>query len=87
MCAELGSYKHLRYIDLSGNKIPNIDSLAQMPHVLTLNLSGSELTSLEVFNRETAFTFLQTLDLSGNKCAALTALQLPRLVTLNLMKN
>ena len=58
MCPELSSYKHLRYIDLSGNKLPAIDDLKKIPHVLTLNASSNEITALDPFNHDTAFAFL-----------------------------
>ena len=87
MSPELSSYKHLRYIDLSGNKIPEIDDLQKIPHQLTLNASNNELTSLSCFNLADAFQFLQFLDLSSNKITFLTPLKLPSLTKLNLSKN
>lgn len=87
MHPELSSYKHLRYIDLSGNKLPAIDDLQKIPHVLTLNASSNEITSMLAFNVNTAFQFLQFLDLSSNKIGFLTGLELPSLVKFNLQKN
>ena len=81
---EIGGYVHLRHLDLSGNKLPSADQLSSIPYILTLNISGSQLTDLDCFNNADAFTYLQTMDLSDNQLPALTALKLPRLIHLNL---
>jgi hypothetical protein len=49
---EVGGYSHLRFIDLGGNKLPDIDGIKGIPHILTLNVAGSELTSIDLFNSD-----------------------------------
>lgn len=84
---ELANYQHLRYLELGGNSFNSIDVLAKLPYVLRLNLKGNRVSSLNVFQTEEAFQFLQHIDLTSNQIGSLIALPLPRLLVLNLSQN
>ena len=84
---ELGSYQHLRFLELNGNVVSDISALSKIPHVLRLNLTGNRVASLDLFNNEETFTYLQFLNMAGNKVATFSPIKLPRLIQLNLNNN
>jgi Leucine-rich repeat (LRR) protein len=84
---ELGNYKHLRYINFSGNHFDNIEILKTLPYILKLELSSNRLSSLDVFSSHDSFHYLQHLDLSKNLISTLTSLSLPKLTHLKLSNN
>ena len=87
VCEDLGHYKHLRQANLSGNHFTEVNILDSLPYLLKLELGSNRLTSLDVFNNPHTFQYLQSLDLAENQIQALTPIQLPRLVHLNLKGN
>lgn len=84
---ELKNYRHLRYVNLSGNHFDSIQVMSELPYILKLELRGNRINSLEVFNNASNFHYLQVLDLSKNMIQALTALHVPKLVNLKLSNN
>jgi len=42
----IGSYKHLRYLDVSSNKITDLSSVKSLQYLVSLNASRNEITSL-----------------------------------------
>lgn len=87
LCEDLGGYQHLRFLELNGNVLGDISVLAKIPYVLRLNLKGSRVPKLDLFNNEETFSHLQFLNLQGNRITALTPLKLPKLIHLNLCNN
>lgn len=87
LCEELGSYQHLRFIELNGNVLVDISVLSKIPYILRLNLRGSRVPKLELFNNEETFSHLQFLNMQGNRITALTPLKLPKLIQINLSNN
>jgi Leucine-rich repeat (LRR) protein len=83
----LGTYQHLRYINLSDNKLSNVEVLWEIPHILKLELQKNSITSLEVFDRTNVLLFLQHLNLKNNRIKQLSSIQLPRLEQLLLAGN
>jgi len=83
----LGTYQHLRYINLSNNKLSNVEVLWEIPHILKLELQKNSISSLEVFDRTNVLLFLQHLNLKNNQIKQLTSIQLPRLEQLLLAGN
>ena len=87
VCEDLGHYKHLRDINLSGNHLDNINVLSKLPYILKLNLVGNKLSSLEIFNNSHSFQYLQTLNLSKNMIKSLSGIHLPKVTHLILSEN
>ena len=83
----LATYQHLRYINLSDNKLSNVEVLWEIPHILKLELQKNSITKLEVFDRANVLLFLQNLNLRNNQIVQLTSIQLPRLEQLLLAGN
>lgn len=77
-------------MDLSGNAITDISLVSQLPFLLTLNCSKNQITTLQQLNPsadERILSYLQFLNLSGNKIAKLENLKLPALRRLDLSEN
>jgi len=83
----LKNYPHLKYINIAQNEIQDIQTVASIPHLLSLNASTNLINSLEVFTNPNVLPFLQILNLSNNKIKHFPAIQLPRLKKLNLNEN
>jgi len=79
-------FKEVRYLDLNTNAISDISLLTQFPHLLWINASKNQVSSLDTFSQE-GLEQLQFLNLSGNKIKALTHIALPALRRLNLSEN
>ena len=58
----LSTYIHLRYVDLSFNKLTSLFPLQNMRFLVSLKVTNNKLTSPQMSN----FPFLQFLDLTGN---------------------
>lgn len=87
LCEELRHYKHLRYANLSMNRLAEINILAEFPYLLKVELTSNRISSLEIFNSPHTFQYLQTLDISKNLITLLTPIELPKLTHLKLMNN
>ena len=79
-------YKEIRYLDLNTNAISDISITAEFEHLVWLNASKNQLSSLDLFSSN-KLEHLQNLNLSGNKIKALTSITLPALRRLNLSEN
>ncbi|KAL0238062.1 hypothetical protein GEMRC1_012536 [Eukaryota sp. GEM-RC1] len=78
---------NLRQLDLSFNKLSNLDFLSDCPPLLELYLTYNGLTSIESLN-STNISKLRTLDLSYNKLTSSPDLsRASNLVSLNLSNN
>lgn len=77
----------MRYLDISTNAISNIQLIAELPELLTLNASKNQIANLEVFQNPAVLKNLQFLNLSGNKITKFTQVALPALRRLNLNEN
>ena len=83
----LNNYPHLKHINVAQNEIQNIDSVAAVPYLLTLNASTNLINSIEVFTDPNVLSFMQFVNLSNNKITKFPAIQLPKLRKLNLNEN
>ena len=79
-------FKEVRYLDLNTNAIADLSLLSQFPHLLWINASKNQVSSLATFAQE-GLEQLQFLNLSGNKIKTLTNIVLPALRRLNLSEN
>lgn len=84
---KLQLYVHLRYIDISGNKIGDIAPFSKLPHVLTLNAAGNNIEDISCLSSPEALPYLSLLNLSSNKIARAPQLPLQRLTRLALDGN
>lgn len=75
------------YIDINTNALTDISILTEFPHLVSLNVSKNQITSLDVFKSEEKLLKLQFLNLSGNKIKEFTQISLPSLRKLNLNEN
>ncbi|EKX47885.1 hypothetical protein GUITHDRAFT_44957, partial [Guillardia theta CCMP2712] len=80
---ELQGYVHLRYVNLSGNLITELDALSEMNHLLSIDLSNNRLENVKL----PALEFLQILDLSRNRIKEIQELAFPMLTKLILSQN
>ena len=83
--------KSLKALDLSTNKISNIEALAKVdfPNLNHLFLTSNLITSIEIFAK-VKFPHLIELNLSANKIESITILSkvnFPKLIKLDLSKN
>jgi len=76
----LEPFVHLRFIDLSNNRLRTINSLNRLKFLLTIKLDSNELSSFDL----PPFTYLQTLSLSNNRLRSVVGIEQPRLEILNL---
>ena len=76
----LESFVHLRFVDLSNNRLRTISSLNRLKFLLTLKLDSNELSSFDL----PPFPYLQTLSLSNNRLRSVVGIEQPRLEILNL---
>lgn len=84
---KLSHYVHLRYIDISNNKIQDLTPFSKLPHVLTLNASSNSISDISCLNDPTNLPFLALLNLSGNQIANVPPIPLQRLTRLALDAN
>ena len=78
--SRLEPFVHLRFIDLSNNRLRTIHSLNRLKFLLTLKLDSNELSSFDL----PPFPYLQTLSLSNNRLRSAAGIEQPRLEILNL---
>lgn len=84
---KLQLYVHLRYIDISGNKVKDLAPFAKLPYVLTLNASGNHIEDVSCLSSTEALPYLSLLNLSNNKIVRAPQLSLQRLTRLALDGN
>ncbi|CDI77151.1 hypothetical protein, conserved [Eimeria acervulina] len=80
-------YVHLRYIDISNNKIRDLSAFSRLPYLLTLNASGNNIEDVSCLSSPEALPYLFLLNLSSNKIARAPQLPLQRLTRLALDAN
>ena len=76
----LEPFVHLRFVDLSNNRLRLINSFNRLKFLLTLKLDSNELSSFDL----PPFPYLQTLSLSNNRLRSIVGIEQPQLETLNL---
>lgn len=76
----LKAFIHLRYIDLSGNKLKDISSLSVLTHLLTLKADNNLLVSAKLEE----MPFLQIASFNKNKIKSLEGVNHPMLEHLSL---
>ncbi len=76
----LEPFVHLRFVDLSNNRLRTITSLNRLKFLLTVKLDSNELSSFDL----PPFPYLQTLSLSNNRLRSIIGIEQPRLEILNL---
>lgn len=81
--SRLESFVHLRFIDLSNNRLRSVAALNRLKFLLTLKLDSNELSTVDL----QPLTYLQTLSLSNNRIRSAAGIEQPRLETLNLNHN
>lgn len=74
------AFIHLRYIDLSGNKLKDISSLSVLTHLLTLKADNNLLVSAKLEE----MPFLQIASFNKNKIKSLEGVNHPMLEHLSL---
>lgn len=79
----LKAFIHLRYIDLSGNKLKDISSLSVLTHLLTLKADNNLLVSAKLEE----MPFLQIASFNKNKIKSLEGVNHPMLEHLSLNDN
>ncbi|CDJ39521.1 hypothetical protein, conserved [Eimeria tenella] len=80
-------YVHLRYIDISGNRIRDLTPFSRLPYLLTLNAAGNQIEDITCFSSPEALPYLFLLNLSSNKISRVPRLALQRLARLALDAN
>ena len=68
------SYKHIRYLDLSGNSLQDISLVAELRNLHSLNVSKNQISSFNAFLPtvdEEILPYLQIVNLSSNKLTRL----------------
>eukprot|EP00041_Stephanoeca_diplocostata_P013911 m.249050 g.249050 ORF g.249050 m.249050 type:complete len:309 (+) comp19512_c0_seq1:224-1150(+) len=80
---EISGYKHLRFVDISNNHIVDLSPLNFCEALCTLNASQNQLSNCSLNRHQ----YLQQLDLSQNKLAAIPTLDQPMLKVLKLASN
>ena len=80
-------YVHLRYIDISDNKIRDLTPFCRLPHLLTLNAAGNNIEDISYLASPEVLPYLSLLNLSSNKIARAPQLALQRLTRLALDAN
>ena len=83
----LQQYIHLRYIDISGNKVRDLTPFSRLPHLLTLNASVNSIEDLSCLSSSEAVPYLSLLNLSNNKIARVPQRPMQRLTRLALDAN
>jgi hypothetical protein len=83
----LSGYPHVRYFMVSENKLKNIDSVASMHSLLSLDASQNELKTAKFLAQPSCLSHLQTINLAQNKIKVIEGLVLPRLRRLVLDEN
>lgn len=79
----LACFLHLRYVDLSGNKLRDVSPLNHLQHLLTLKVELNLLKSASL----NELPFLQQADFSSNKITGTEGIEHPMLEALNLNGN
>lgn len=84
----LNPYTHLSNLNISKNEIRDIDTVSNLPHLLTFSASGCAIKSLDFMSANPqSLQYLQWLDLSINKITELPGLRQPQLCKVNLSEN
>jgi len=81
------NYPHLRYLNISNNKIKDLSGLKSLNFLIFLNASGNQIADLEFLNERGTLNYLQLVILSNNRIKKLTPIQVPKLRKLNLNGN
>lgn len=76
----LQGYIHLRYVDISNNRVTDLESLNNLTHLLSLKADYNQLEKIAL----RPFPFLQHASFSFNKIMHTSGLQHPLLEHLNL---
>jgi len=80
-------YKHLRHIDLSSNKLTDIEQVIRLPHVLELMANSNQVTSLKCL-QDADLPWCQRVNFADNQMTALPPLsKLQRLRFVNFARN
>jgi Leucine-rich repeat (LRR) protein len=72
------NYQEVRYLDLSGNSLVDIQVLSELRNLHTLNVAKNQINSFSAFSPcvdDQILPFLQFLNLSGNKIQRLENLE------------
>ncbi|XP_026194359.1 leucine-rich repeat-containing protein 23 [Cyclospora cayetanensis] len=83
----LQHYVHLRYIDISGNKISNLTAFSRLPNLLSLNAAENNIEDVSCLASPGALPYLSLLNLSNNRISKAPTLPLQRLTRLSLDAN
>lgn len=69
-----GNHKQLREVVLSGNKLPDLVAVMQLPNLLTLKADSNQINNLEGIE-SACLPYLTSFDISSNQLTVLPALQ------------
>lgn len=84
----LGSYKHLREVNLSNNDIVDLSEAARLDYLVSLQAHHNKIDSIRFFGTSpAAMQFLQTVDLSNNRITELSPIPQPKVLHVNLDSN
>ncbi|NXL94662.1 LRC23 protein, partial [Alectura lathami] len=79
----LKCFIHLRYVDLSGNKLQDLSPLSNLTHLLWLKVDGNLLTSAHMQE----LPYLQVISFAHNHIKNMEGITHPRLANLSLKGN
>ena len=81
-------FPHIRYLDLSKNKLTDVSSVSSMIYLRDLNLSENALTQVDdLIQNAKAFHHLEVLNLSGNQLTSFSCKGFKDLQHLNINNN
>ncbi|EAR92031.1 hypothetical protein TTHERM_00105260 (macronuclear) [Tetrahymena thermophila SB210] len=83
----LFEYPHLRQINFSNNWISDISTVTSIKYLTHLNLTNNFIENLDAFRVPDTLTFLEDLNLTGNKIKELVNIEAKNLQRLNLSSN
>lgn len=84
---EIERYKYLKYINMSKNKIQNIENVCLLPHILFLDLSFNLIPNLTILKNKKYLPFCMYLNVSNNTITQLEDIKLKKLIELDLSHN
>ncbi|KAL3064330.1 hypothetical protein OYC64_000586 [Pagothenia borchgrevinki] len=84
--ASIGSFIHLRFVDVSNNELTDLSHLESLTHLLWLKVDNNAVASFKG-QPFAQLTYLQRLSMAGNRITELDGLVGPALESLNLTGN
>lgn len=83
----LSFFKHLKFINLSKNKIKDISIAKRLSNAVTIDFSNNEIEDISFLEKKLYWPVLNQLNLSNNKLKKFINIYIPSLYSLNLNNN